>query len=147
MATPPISPDPVRAMMARQLIQRMAQGQGGANTQGMDTQVGSQFAQLQGADPQLMLKALNQIKLMLVPLYGRAAFSLPEVSRHVSTAQREIDAAIKKAEEGAATEKSVRPVIVNNAALPNPTQGPGGGEPLGGGASGPPGGGGVPGLP
>lgn len=147
MATPPINPDPVRALMARQLIQRMAQGQGGANQEAMGSQLGSQFAQLQGADPQLMLKALNQIKLMLVPLFGRAAFAVPEVSRHVAQAQRSIDSAIKAAEQGAATQQSVRPVIVNNAAMPNPVQNPGGGEPMGGGASGPPGGGGVPGLP
>lgn len=144
MATPAVTPDPVRSMMARQLIQRMAQGQpgGGANEQSMGAQLGGQFSQLQGADPQFMLKALNQIKVMIVPLFARAAFAMPEVSRHVSQAQRSIDSAIKAAEQGAATEQSVRPVIVNNAALPNPVQGPGGGEP-----SGPPGGGGVPGLP
>lgn len=142
MATPPIAPDPVRAMMARQLIQRMAQGQGGANEQGMGAQLGSQFSQLQGADPQFMLKALNQIKVMMVPLYGRAAFAVPEVSRHIAQAQKSVDAAIKAAEQGAATQKSVQPQIANNAAMPNPVQGPGGGEP-----SGPPGGGGVPGLP
>lgn len=146
MATPPIAPDPVRAMMARQLIQRMAQGQGGANDQAMGAQLDGQFSQLQGADPQFMLKALNQIKMMMVPLFGRAAFAVPEVSRHIAQAQKSVDAAIKAAEQGAATQQSVRPIIVNNAAMPNPVQNPGGGEPMGG-QSGPPGGGGVPGLP
>ena len=146
MATPPIAPDPVRAMMARQLIQRMAQG-GGATDQSMGQQLGGQFAQLQGADPQFMLKALNQIKVMMVPLYGRAAFAVPEVSRHIATAQKSIDAAIKAAEQGAATQQSVRPPIVNNAAMPNPVQGPGGGEPIGQQGGGPPGGGGIAGLP
>jgi hypothetical protein len=109
----------------------------------MDAQLGGQFSQLQGADPQFMLKALNQIKLMMVPLFGRAAFAVPEVSRHIAQAQKSVDAAIKAAEQGAATEQSVRPVIVNNAAMPNPVQNPGAGSPM----SGPPGGGGVPGLP
>lgn len=146
MATPPLAPDPVRAMMARQLIARMAGGQGGANDQSMGAQLGGQFAQLQGADPQFMLKALNQIKMMMVPLYGRAAFAVPEVSRHIAQAQKSVDAAIKAAEQGAATQQSVRPQIVNNAAMPNPVQGPGGGEPMGGGSEGG-GGGGIPGLP
>jgi hypothetical protein len=105
--------------------------------------LGGQFSELQGADPQLMLNSLNTVKRILAPLFSRAAFAVPEVCRHIGTAVKALDSAIKAAEQGAATQKSVGPGIANNAAMPNPTQNPGGGESM----VGPPGGGGVPGLP
>lgn len=122
----------MQSSMARQLVQRLAQGQGGAAPEAADSQLASQFSELQGADPNLLLKSAKQLKQMLVQIYVRTAFSIPEASRHAASAQKSLDAMIKALEQGAATQASVRPPIANNAAMPNPTQNPGGGEPQSG---------------
>jgi len=128
------SPNPlVQGSMARQLVQRLAQGRGGAAPEAADGQLASQFSELQGADPNMLLKSAQQLKKMLVQIYVRTSFSIPEASRHAATAQKALDAMIKALEQGAATQNSVRPPIANNAALSNPAQNPGGGEPVPGG--------------
>ena len=106
--------------MARQLVQRLAQQQGGASPDAAGQQLGAQFAQLQGADPTMLLKAANDLKSMLLAIDVRTAFSVPEASRHAGQARKSIDAMIKALEQGAATQQTVRPPIANNAGLPNP---------------------------
>ncbi len=127
------APNPVAGMLQRQLIERLAQrGSGEASKpDAAGDQLSQQFSQLAGADPQMMLKALTQIKTMMVAIYARTAFQVPEASRHVSQAQKSIDAAMKALQSAAATVNTVQPPISNNAALPNPAQNPGGGEPQG----------------
>lgn len=118
--------------MARQLVQRLAQGQGGASPDAAGSQLASQFSQLQGADPQMLLKAAQQLKAMLLAIDVRTAFTVPEASRHAGQARKSIDAMIKALEQGAATQQAVRPPIANNAGLPNPQPMPGeGGMPQG----------------
>lgn len=154
MATPPIGPGAAgpagpSPVMARQLIQAIAaQGpQGAQGAAGPDAgdmagqQLSGQFAELQNADPQFMLRALQHIKGMQVSLYPRAAFQIPEAARHIAQAQKSIDAAIKAMEQAAATQNQIRPVIVNQASLPPsfagqmpPVGGPPGAAPTPGGA-------------
>ena len=85
----------------------------------------------QGADPDMILKMLNQVKSVVVALYPRSAFTLPGVARALAQAQKYIDQAIKEAEQGAATSQAVQNPIANQAGQPQglrgqPGQGPGG---------------------
>ena len=90
-------------------------------------QLGSQFAELKGADPEMMTKALTAMKGQLVSIYGRAAFTAPEVSQHIANAQKYIDKAIEAARKAATTLNTINPPIANNAAMPNPAAVAGGG--------------------
>lgn len=122
MATPALP-----QVMARQLIARMANqpspmGQAAPaaiNSGGAGDQVAQQAAQLQGADPDFIMKALSQVKSIVVNLYPRAAFTMPGVARNLAQSQKYIDNAIAEAEKAAATAQAVNP-IANNAAIPNP---------------------------
>lgn len=102
-------------------------------------QLQNQFSQLQGADPEMATKLLQQIKQMLVSLYLKTSFEVPEASRHIAKAQQEIDQALKAIQQAAATLNAVRPQIANRAALPpgfNPSAPEGGGNPETGGIGG-----------
>lgn len=124
MATSPVD---VRGMQARQMVERMAR-QGGSPSPSTSPAAGQQLAEqmsaLAGADPQMIQKALDQIKTMMVAIYTKSAFQIPEVARHVASAQKNIDAAIKAAEQASATLQTVNSPIVNNAGM-NPQQGNG----------------------
>ena len=143
MATPGLP-----AMMARQLVQKLAGGgppQGGPSPMGPGApgamnaqpggppggqagdQVAKQLSELQGADPGAILKTLQQVKAIIVPIYVRAAFQMPGVSRNIAQVQKYLDNAISEAEKAAATASTVQPSpIANNASIPQP-QGPEGG--------------------
>lgn len=117
---------PVQASLSRQLIQRLAQSQmqgGGQPASASSTpdavgqQLSSQFSQLAGADPNLLLKASQQLKQMLVAIFQRTAFTMPEASRHAGQASKAIDSMIKVLSDGVAAQAAASP-IVNSAALP-----------------------------
>lgn len=115
---------PMASMMARQMINRLAQqgpsaqgpqGPPGAPPQdNAGQQIGAQLSELQGADPQSTMKLLTQIKQQLVIIYMRSAFPLPEVAREVAKAQTSIDKAIDAATKGAGAVNA----IANNAGQP-----------------------------
>lgn len=119
---------PAQASLSRQLIARLAAASGasgGATPPGAaatpdaaGAQLGAQFSQLSGADPNLMLKAAQQIKAMLVATIQRTAFTMPEAARHAGQAMKAIDAMIKALQEGAAAQMATSP-IANSAALPD----------------------------
>jgi len=117
---------PLAQMMARKLISRLGgqsptdAGQAGGD-QGSPAgqQLSMQLSELQGADPQSMVKALTQLKGIAVSLYPRAAFSMGDVARSIAQAVKYLDNAIEAAQKGAATVQAVSP-IANNAAIPNP---------------------------
>jgi hypothetical protein len=88
-------------------------------------QIAAQLSELNGADPQMIQKMLNQIKSVMVALYPRSAFTLPGVARNLAQAQKYIDNAIKEAEQGVATQQSVQPPIANGAGQPQSMQPPG----------------------
>ena len=127
MSTPPLA-----QMMARQLISRMAGAQGGPQgppsgpPQGgpapspAGVQLSQQLSELQGADPDAMLKAITQVKGIIISLYPQAAMKVPGVARNLAQAVKYLDNAIADAEKAAATIQSVTP-IANNASIANPT--------------------------
>lgn len=126
----------IPALLARQMVSRLA-GQGGgpggpggpgggppqSGPQGQPSemagqQIAGQLAELNNADPDMILKMLNQVKSVLVALYPRTAFTLPGVARNVAQCQKYLDNAIKEAEQGAATAQTVQPPIANSAGQP-----------------------------
>ena len=145
----------IPAMLAQQMVKRLAggpasgqppggpQGPPGAGMGGPGAsemagqQVAAQLGELQGADPDMIMKMLNQVKSVMVALYPRSAFTLPGVARALAQAQKYVDQAIKEAEQGAATAQAVQNPIANQAGQPQglrgqPGRGPGGpGGPVG----------------
>ncbi len=82
-------------------------------------QLSQQLAELQGADPDAMVKSLTWMKSMGVSLYTRAAFTMPGVTRNLAQVVKYLDNASQEAEKAAATTAAAGP-IANNAAIPNP---------------------------
>lgn len=82
-------------------------------------QLSQQLAELQGVDPDAMVKSLTSIKSMVVSLYTRAVFTIPGVSRNLANVVKYLDNSIQEAEKAAATTSAAGP-IANNAAIPNP---------------------------
>lgn len=89
-------------------------------------QLSQQLAELQGADPDAMVKSLTSLKSAAVQLYTRAVFTIPGVSRNLANVVKYLDNSIQEAEKAAATTAAAGP-IANNAAIPNPAAQPGGG--------------------
>lgn len=129
-------------MMARQLIGKLAggapggpsgplppppgmtgtggsPGPGSPPTTPAGLQLSQQFAELQGADPDAMVKSLTSVKSMVVQQYTRAAFTMAGVSRNLAQVVKYLDNAIQEAEKAAAATAAAGP-IANNAAIPNP---------------------------
>ena len=82
-------------------------------------QLSQQLSELQGADPDAMVKSLNSMKSMAVQQYTRAAFTMPGVTRNLAQVVKYLDNSIQEAEKAAATTAAAGP-IANNAAIPNP---------------------------
>ncbi len=124
MASAP-SPVNVPGLAAAQLVKRMAaQGPQGNDPGKSGQQLSEQMAQLAGADPQMLSKAAEQIKSMLVAIYTKTAFQVPEAAKHAATAQKSIDQMLKALEQASATSQTVQP-IVNQAGMSQPQPGQG----------------------
>lgn len=122
MASAPTSP--LAGLVQSQLIKRLAGG-AGATPDAAGQQLSQQFSELNNADPAMGTNAAKQIKSMLVAMVGKYAFEVPEASRHAAQAMKSIDAMIKALEQGAATQKTVRPnPIQNGAGMPSPNMQP-----------------------
>jgi hypothetical protein len=94
-------------------------GAGGPPTTPPGLQLSQQLAELQGADPDAMIKSLTSMKSMAVQQYTRAAFTMPGVTRNLAQVVKYLDNCIQEAEKAAATTAAAGP-IANNAAIPNP---------------------------
>ena len=94
-------------------------GPGGPPSTPAGLQLSQQLAELQGADPDAMVKSLNSMKSMAVQQYTRAAFTMPGVTRNLAQVVKYLDNSIQEAEKAAATTQAAGP-IANNAAIPNP---------------------------
>ena len=94
-------------------------GPGGPPTTPAGLQLSQQLAELQGADPDAMIKSLTSMKSMAVQQYTRAAFTMPGVTRNLAQVVKYLDNSIQEAEKAAATTAAAGP-IANNAAIPNP---------------------------
>ena len=132
MAAAPQPPVDVRAMQARNLVERLAtQGgpaAGGATPDAAGGQLSQQLSELKGADPQLMTKATEQIKAMLLAIQVRTAFQIPEAARHAATAQKAIDSMLKALKQATAAANTVQAPggenpIVNQAGISPNTMG------------------------
>jgi hypothetical protein len=114
-------------MRAQQLVSQLAQrgpAQGGASPDAAGQQLSQQMSELNGADPQMMLKAAEQMKAMALAIQVRVAFQVPEAARHMAQAQKSLDAAIKSLQQAAATSNTVSQPIVNQAGMPPTGQQP-----------------------
>lgn len=131
MGSPPTGPVDVRAMQARNLVERLAQqggpDQGGASPDAAGGQLSQQLSELKGADPQLMVKATEQMKAMALAIQVRMAFVNPEAARHMAQAQKSLDGALKALNQAAATANTIQQPIVNQAGVSSPSMGPVGG--------------------
>ena len=96
-----------------------AGGPGGPPSTPAGLQLSQQMAELQGADPDAMIKSLTSMKSMAVQQYTRAAFTMPGVTRNLAQVVKYLDNSIQEAEKAAATTAAAGP-IANNAAIPNP---------------------------
>ena len=94
-------------------------GPGGPPSTPAGLQLSQQLAELQGADPDAMIKSLTSMKSMAVQQYTRAAFTMPGVTRNLAQVVKYLDNSIQEAEKAAATTAAAGP-IANNAAIPNP---------------------------
>jgi hypothetical protein len=116
------SPVDMKSMMASQMVKRLAQhGQEGSDPSKAGQQLSEQMSQLAGADPKMLSKAMEQVKSMLVAIYTKTAFQVPEAARHAAQAQKSVDAALKALEQAAATLQTVESPIVNQAGMSDPT--------------------------
>jgi hypothetical protein len=138
VASPGSMPVDVRGMQARSMVEQLAKrgpSQGGASPDASGQQLSQQLSELQGADPSLLTKAAEQMKAMGLAIQVRTAFQVPEAARHMASAQKALDAAIKALQQAAATANTVSAPIVNQAGM-SPTGSqpqPGGGQPSEGG--------------
>ena len=94
-------------------------GAGGPPSTPAGLQLSQQLAELQGADPDAMIKSLTSMKSMAVQQYTRAAFTMPGVTRNLAQVVKYLVNSIQEAEKAAATTAAAGP-IANNAAIPNP---------------------------
>ena len=92
---------------------------GGPPTTPAGMQLSQQLSELQGADPDAIIKGLTGMKSMAVQFYTRAAFTMPGVTRNLAQVVKFLDNSIREAEKAAATTSAAGP-IANNAAIPNP---------------------------
>lgn len=102
--------------MARQIVDGLsakgqnpqAQGPSGAQPPEMAQQVlGQRMAELQGADPQMGMKKLNQMKQDVVQLIPQYAFRVPGMSKHLSALLKALDGALKEMETASSTQGAV----------------------------------------
>lgn len=128
------TPSPTSALMASQLMQRLAGGgapgggaAGAAQPDQSGQQVQSQFAALQSADPEMATKTIQKIQQLLGPLYMAMIQQVPDAASHIASAQKALNAALKSVQQAQATLNTVRPQIANSANLPPGFPGAGGG--------------------
>lgn len=128
------SPVDVRALQARSMVEQLAKRgpqQGGASPDAAGQQLSQQLSELKGADPQMLVKAAEQMKAMALAIQVRTAFQVPEAGKHMAKAQQALDAAIKALQQAAATANTVSSPIINQAGMnpQGPGQQPGGSQP------------------
>lgn len=122
--------NPAASMMARSIIDNLA-SRGSSPTQGgspsgaapeMAGDVLSQrMSELQGADPQMVGKKLNQMKQEVVQLIPQIAFRIPGMSKHLSGLLKSLDGALKEIEQANSTQGAVQKVNPIGSSMASPT--------------------------
>lgn len=103
---------------------------GGQDDQGqpnLTQKVGSELADIQGADPQAIKGLLMQLKQQLVALIPHTAFRIPGISKHISKALDNINAAMGEADKALQTTQMASNTPIGMSAVQNAagTAGPG----------------------
>lgn len=94
----------------------------GATGDGGDAaeQYAQQSAELQGADPQMLVRQLNQMQKLLGVIFVQTIQRLPNVGGQVSKVMSQMTRAIKEAQQAASTAAAVhRPSVDFSAASPS----------------------------
>jgi hypothetical protein len=106
--------------------------QGASPTTAAST-LSARLNELQGADPNAIMRKLTEMKTQLIEMIPHVAFTLPGVSKHISSMWKALDGAIKEAEQAVSTQQSASSVPIGmNAAHPQPAAPDQSGGPLGG---------------
>ena len=71
-------------------------------------QLSQQSAQLQGADPSMVLRQLEQINQVLGVLFVKTFQTLPNIANQISATMKQLSRAIKEAQQGATTSEAVQ---------------------------------------
>lgn len=94
-------------------------GMGATGTGTAGPAVGNASTQLQGADPSMALKQIQQVKQTIVNMISPLAFRVPAASRALAGTIRSLDAALKELQQAASTAEAVGG-SVGLSAIPRP---------------------------
>jgi hypothetical protein len=79
-------------------------------------QVSQLSSELQGADPQFMMREMMQLKQAMMQLFVRSGMRLPNVAGQIAQTMKQWDKAIKEIQQAQATQSATRPPIGFSAA-------------------------------
>ena len=112
------APNPLAAMLMSRMGQGAPPGMPGQSPSGADSASGDAGAQvsqlsseLQGADPQFMMREMTQLKSAMMQLFVRSGMRLPNVAGQIAMAMKQWDRAIKEIQQAQATQQATRPPI------------------------------------
>jgi hypothetical protein len=92
------------------LMQALAAKQGGQTGEGSGDsaqEYASQAAELQGADPQMLLRQLNQMQKLLGVIFVQTIQRLPNVGNQISKVMSQMTRAIKEAQQAGSTQSAL----------------------------------------
>jgi hypothetical protein len=105
---------PLGGMMLSALQSKGAEGGGDPAEQ-----YAQQSSELQGADPGMLLKQLNQINKLLGVIFVQTFQRLPNVANNISATMKQLSRAIKETQQAASTAQAI-----NKPAAGGPGAGP-----------------------
>lgn len=132
--------NPMASLMARNIIEGLASrgqnpqgspGPSGADPDTAGTVLSERMSELQGADPGMIMRKLQQMKKETVELLPQIAFRIPGMSKHLSGLLKSLDGAIKEVEQALSTKNTVGKTmqgIGHSAAQQQPPTSDGGGQ-------------------
>lgn len=137
--------NPMASAMASKLVQALANrgaaGQGASpmtapppgggdssmQPPDMTSKISSELSDIQGADPSAIRGLLLQMKQQLVALIPHTAFRIPGITKHISKALDNVNAAVEEANKALQTTQAVGNTPIGLSAVQNAagTAGPG----------------------
>ncbi len=82
-------------------LQNKTQNPGGGQDQNPGQAVSAQSAELQGADPTMVLRQLEKVNSVLGVLFVKSFQTMPNVANQISSTMKQLSRAIKEAQQGA----------------------------------------------
>lgn len=100
---------------------------GGEGQPDMTQKISSELSDIQGADPAAIRGLLLQMKQQLVALIPHTAFRIPGITKHISKALDNVNAAVEEANKALQTTQAVGNTPIGMSAVQNAagTAGPG----------------------